>query len=176
MNCSRVFEQSTTEFERKCLLGAKEIKFLIHLLSRGGVRPDSEKVGSIANFPRLKNIHVVKSFIRLCSYCRRVIQNFSEETRPLQKLLQEQVKSFWITKPQMSFETLQRAFTSDPVFGLFDHNAPTELHTNASGYGLEAVLVQVFDNKGKVIAYSSRTFDKGEMNHSTTERESLAVI
>ncbi|GBN69601.1 hypothetical protein AVEN_73176-1, partial [Araneus ventricosus] len=54
------------------------------------------------------------------------------------------------------------ALTSDPVLGLYDENSPTEIHTDASGYGIGAVLVQIQKEVEKVIAYASRTLTKAE--------------
>ncbi|GFY05885.1 hypothetical protein TNCV_4405511 [Trichonephila clavipes] len=71
---------------------------------------------------------------------------------------------------------LRKHFTSDPVLGMYDERASTEIHTDASGYGIGAVLVQIQNNVEKVIAYASRTLTKAEKNYSTTERECLAIV
>ncbi|GFT65011.1 retrovirus-related Pol polyprotein from transposon 17.6 [Trichonephila clavipes] len=71
---------------------------------------------------------------------------------------------------------LKKALTSDPVLGMYDERASTEIHTDASGYGIGAVLVQIQNNVEKVIAYASRTLTKAEKNYSTTERECLAIV
>ncbi|KAG8172628.1 hypothetical protein JTE90_021269 [Oedothorax gibbosus] len=111
-----------------------------------------------------------------CSYYRRFIPNFCHKAQPQQELLQKDVTFAWHQEHQASFQELKTALTSDPVLGLYDENAKMELHTDASGYGIGAVLVQIQDGKERVIAYASRTMSKAEINYSTTERECLAVV
>lgn len=161
---------------KKCTFCARQINILGHLVSREGIRPDPEKVRAVQNFPVLKNIRDVRSFLGLCSYYRRFIKDFCVQARPLQELLKNDSKFTWGVDQKEAFENLKTALTSEPVLGLFDGNAPTELHTDASGYGIGAVLVQLQVGKERVIAYASRTLTKAEKNYSTTERECLAAV
>ncbi|UYV82739.1 K02A2.6-like, partial [Cordylochernes scorpioides] len=109
-------------------------------------------------------------------YYRRFIRNYADIARPLNALLSKGTKFEWNTAQEGAFRKLKIALTSKPVLGHFDDDAPTELHTDASGYGIGAVLAQKQGSDEKVIAYASRTLLRAEQNYSTTERECLAII
>ncbi|GFW45498.1 retrovirus-related Pol polyprotein from transposon 17.6 [Trichonephila clavipes] len=161
---------------KKCLIAAQEVKILGHLVSSNGVRPDPDKIKAVRNFPTPKNIHDIRSFLGLCSYFRRFIKGFCYLAEPLQSLLKSGVEFHWGPEEVEAFNSLKKALTSDPVLGMYDERASTEIHTDASGYGIGAVLVQIQNNVEKVIAYASRTLTKAEKNYSTTERECLAIV
>lgn len=46
----------------------EEIHFLGHIISKDGVRMDPDKIKAIQDWPDLKTVHEVRSFIGLCSY------------------------------------------------------------------------------------------------------------
>ncbi|GFX75308.1 transposon Tf2-6 polyprotein [Trichonephila clavipes] len=104
------------------------------------------------------------------------LEGFCYLAEPLQSLLKSGVEFHWGPEEVEAFHSLKKALTSDPVLGMYDERASTEIHTDASGYGIGAVLVQIQNNVEKVIAYASRTLTKAEKNYSTTERECLAIV
>ncbi|UYV75437.1 hypothetical protein LAZ67_13000274, partial [Cordylochernes scorpioides] len=75
-----------------------------------------------------------------------------------------------------AFEVLKTALISEPVLGHFDESADSHLHTDASGHGFGAVLLQIQGGKERPIAYASRSLTKAKNNYSTTEKECLAVV
>ncbi|GFU05399.1 retrovirus-related Pol polyprotein from transposon 17.6 [Trichonephila clavipes] len=107
---------------------------------------------------------------------KRFIKGFCYLAEPLHSLLKSGVEFHWGPEEVEAFNSLKKALTSDPVLGMYDERASTEIHTDASGYGIGAVLVQIQNNVEKVIAYASRTLTKAEKNYSTTERECLAIV
>ncbi|KAG8191006.1 hypothetical protein JTE90_010864 [Oedothorax gibbosus] len=89
----------------------------------------------------------------------RVIRDFCSRAKPLQELLKGGSKFYWKAE---SFDDLKKALTSRPVLALFDENSPTELHTDASRYGIGgAVLVQQQKGKERVIANGPCLKQKG---------------
>ncbi|UYV72818.1 hypothetical protein LAZ67_10000882 [Cordylochernes scorpioides] len=161
---------------KKCLFGTKRIRVFGHLVDSKGIYPDPEKIEAIAKFPTPKSITDVRSFIGLCSYYRRFIENFAEKAAPLHEVLKKDNKFMWNSDQQDAFDSVKKALMSEPVLAYFEEQLPTELHTDASGYGIGAVLVQINDGKERPVGYASRTLSKAEKNYSTTERECLAAI
>ncbi|UYV72119.1 hypothetical protein LAZ67_9001873 [Cordylochernes scorpioides] len=161
---------------KKCLFGSRRIKILGHLVDANGIHPDPDKVEAVSKFPRPKNISELRSFLGLCSYYRRFIENFADKARSLHDLLKTEKQFYWDAAQEKAFEVLKTALISEPVLGHFDESADTHLHTDASGHGIGAVLLQIQGGKERPIAYASRSLTKAENNYSTTEKECLAVV
>ena len=82
----------------------------------------------------------------------------------------------WGDKEQAAFETLRECLITPPIVAFPDFNKEFLIFTDASNYGIGAVLSQIQDEKEVVIAYSSRHLNSAERNYSAIEREALAII
>ena len=74
-----------------------------------------------------------------------------------------------------SIDQLKEILISDRVLALPNYNT-FKLETDASGYGVGAVLSQQVNKQWKPIAYFSKHLSSTERNYSTSERELLAIV
>ncbi|HSN23183.1 MAG TPA: reverse transcriptase family protein, partial [Methylomicrobium sp.] len=160
----------------KCQLFCQEVHFLGHVISAAGVAADPEKVKAVASWPRCRNLTELRSFVGLASYYRRFIARFADIARPLHQLTGKGQPFVWEAAQENAFQTLKERLITAPILASPRDEGEYVLDTDASLYGLGAVLQQKQDGEIRVIAYASRTLSCAERNYSTTRRELLAVI
>ena len=160
----------------KCTLLQKTISFLGHVISENGVATDPSKIQAVQDWPVPTNITEVRSFIGLCSYCRRFVQDFARVAEPLHKLTGKRARFEWDDTCQGAFEELKYRLISSPILAMPQDEGEYRLDTDASNDAIGAVLSQVQHGQERVIAYASRLLNKAERNYCVTRRELLAVV
>ncbi|MCO5582952.1 hypothetical protein L7F22_036855 [Adiantum nelumboides] len=98
----------------------EEIHFLGHIVLKDGVRMDLAKIKAIQDWPEPVNLHEVRSFFGLCSYCRRFIRFFPEIASPLHDLTRKGVLFRFGEREQQAFKLLKEKLTTEPVLILPD--------------------------------------------------------
>lgn len=127
--------------KKKCSFAKSKVDHLGHIISEKGVEVDPEKIRAIKAWPLPTNVREVRGFLGLTSYYRKFVQHYGMIAAPLTQLLK--IGGFkWSMEAQEAFIKLQQAMVSLPVLALPDFSIPFEIETDASGYGLGAVLVQ----------------------------------
>ena len=136
----------------KCSFAQERIKFLGHIVERGRIRIDLEKVRAIQEWKAPTKLKELRSFLGLANYYRRFVEGYSRRATPLTKLLKKGVTWTWIDRCVEAFKSLKEAMMRDLVLTLPDVSKPFEVQTDASDYALGGVLVQ----EGHPVAYESR--------------------
>ncbi len=153
----------------------KELKYLGFIVGQNGIKVDPAKTAAVQEWPRPGNVHEVRKLLGFGNYMRRFIAGYANLVRPMNELLRKEAPFIWSDECEQALIGLKRALVEAPVLTLpdFAENAPPfEMVTDASGYGLGAVLKQ----GGKIVAYESRSMTPADRNYGVGEQELLAVI
>nr|AAR89852.1 putative polyprotein [Oryza sativa Japonica Group]ABF99511.1 retrotransposon protein, putative, Ty3-gypsy subclass [Oryza sativa Japonica Group] len=123
----------------KCEFWLKEVAFLGHVISAGGVAVDPAKVEAVTEWKAPKSVTEIRSFLGLAGYYRRFIEGFSKIARPMTQLLKKEKKFVWSEQCQESFEQLKEKLTSAPILVLPDIRKDFVIYCNASRQGLGGI-------------------------------------
>ena len=170
----------------KCVFMQKSIKYLGHVFDASCLRPDPDKVEAILKAPQPQNREKLESFLGMVQYYGRHVPELSTLSGPLNELRRNNVVFKRTPKQHSSFEKLKTELARQRVLTHFDDKRELFLATDASEYGVAAVLFhkatpEVGSNikaqtGEKVISYASRTLSTAERNYSQIDKEALAII
>ncbi|XP_075131928.1 uncharacterized protein LOC142204512 [Leptodactylus fuscus] len=169
----------------KCRLLQEEIEYLGHRISGRGVQPSSEKIAAVRDWPTPTTLREVRAFLGLAGYYRRFVKDFAHKAEPLNALLRNTARGPkaqcvpWGIEQERAFQTLKDALTNPPILAYADYHLPFQLYTDASQYGLGAVLSQIQNGEERVIAYGSwslRDSERNPANYSSFRLELLALV
>ena len=190
---SRTFKQHLEDLEKvfqllksyglrlkltKCSFARLSIGYLGYIVSRQGVSPNPSKVKAISEFPAPKNVKQLSTFLGMAGYYRRFIRTFAAKVHPLLRLTRKTVQWAWGQGEQTSFDSIKDCLISAPILAYPDFRRKFIIHTDASDYGIGAVLAQMqpepnAENSREVevaIAYSSKHLTDCQVKWSTTEK------
>jgi hypothetical protein len=80
----------------KCEFWMKQVAFLGHVISKGGISVDPSKVQDVLSWNAPMSVGDIWSFLRLAGYYRRFIEEFSKISKPMTELLEKDKKFEWI--------------------------------------------------------------------------------
>jgi hypothetical protein len=146
----------------KCAFWLKEVPFLGQIISAEGITVDPSKAQEVLDWKSSRSVTQICSFLRLAGYYRRFISNFSKIAKPI-KLLKKEAKFKWSPQCKEAFLTLKKLLTTAHVLAQPDIEKSFDVYYDASGTGIEGVLMQ----DGHAIAYVSRQLQCHEEHYPT---------
>lgn len=142
-----------------------------------GLHPDESKLEAIRNAPVPENVHQLRSFIGLITYYSKFLPNLASRLAPLHALLQHHQQWKWGAVENKAFNDAKTALQSSTLLVHYDPSRSLLLATDASPYGLGAVLSHVTDSGvDQPITFASRSLSPAEKNYSQLEKEALAIV
>ncbi len=174
----RLREHGLTAKPKKCQFGMRFCVYLGHIVGGGQVRPEVSKLQAVEGFPVPTTKKAVRAFLGLTGYYRRFIPDFASVAAPLTDLTRKNVPNHvpWNSTCNRAFQELKRRLCNAPVLQSPDFTQPFVIQTDASDYGVGAVLSQRdSDGCDHPVAYFSKKLLPREQNYSTVEKECLAI-
>ena len=162
----------------KCKFGYEAIGFMGAILSgeKRGVDPYKAKVFSEMLRPR--GGKEVQSVLGFANFLQDFIPLYANIVGPLEKLraVKKISEEDWESSGgKKAFETLKEVLSNTPVLHNLDWAEPFFLETDASQYGVGAVLFQKGKDGGeRYIDFAAKAFNKAQQNYSAGKRELLA--
>ena len=80
------------------------MKFLGHLVSAEGVRPNPSNVEKIVKWPIPKNVTGVRALLGMGNYYQRFIRDYSKRMKPLTELTKDNVPFEWTVECDRAVE------------------------------------------------------------------------
>lgn len=174
---NRLAEASLTLNLAKCEFGKATVTYLGRQVGQGQVLPIEAKVSAIAECPVPSTRRALRRFLGMAGYYRSFFRNFSTIIHPLTTLLSPQVDFVWTPECQYAFESAKSLLSHAPVLAAPDVSRPFQLEIDASAVGAGAVLLQEnIDGVGHPVSYFSHKFNKYQLNYSTIEKDTLALL
>ena len=168
----RAQEEGLVFNSAKCLIKQRSISFFGNTYTDNGITPDDDKVRDIQNKQTPENREDLLRFIGMMSYLSQFIPHFAEKAHTLRGLLKKDVPWMWDVDHEKSFDELKHAVSTSACLQYYDPTAPVQLEVDASMKGLGIALVQ----KGRPVAFGSKTLTECQSRYSNIEREMLAIV
>ena len=153
-----------------------EVKFMGHIISAEGVRPDPGKVQAIVDIPIPETVKDIRTFLGMVGYYRKFLDKFADMTEPLTALLKKGAKVCISTEVARSVMKCKQALCSAPVLKFPNLKETFILTTDASQEAIGAVLSQKSDGGDHPVGFMSRKLSPAERRYSAIERELLGVV
>ncbi|RVW41092.1 Transposon Tf2-12 polyprotein [Vitis vinifera] len=129
---------------KKCLFAKPQLEYLGHLVSAKGVAADPNKISAMG---------------------------YGAISWPLTQQLKKDAFN-WNLEAEVAFQKLKTTMTTIPVLALPNFSQLFIVETDASGYGLGAVLMQ----SHRPVAYFSQVLTARERQKSIYERKLMAIV
>ena len=139
----RIENSGMTLKKEKCEFGRSEIKFLGHVISGVGVKPDPEKVRAILEILPPTTKTEAKRFTGMINYLSKFSSKISELCAPIYAVSGSRSIWMWDRVQQEAFEKIKLELSKAPVLCTFDLNKRHRVSVDASKNAIGAVLLQL---------------------------------
>jgi hypothetical protein len=108
----------------KCEFWLKQVAFLSHIISKGGIVVDPSKIQGVLIWNTPANGSDIRGILGLAGYYWMFIERFLKTTKHITELLRKDKKLKWMPACEASFQELKKQLTTAPVLVMRDMEKP----------------------------------------------------
>ena len=157
---------------KKLNLHKPEVKYMGHILSTKGLKPDLDKIQAVSQMPKPTCKQDTLSLLGFVNYLAKFLPRLPEIAQPIRELTTKKVVFVWSRQHDKAFEQVKKLVTEHPVLRYYDMNEEVTVQCDASEKGVEAALLQ----NGQPVAFATRTLSQVEQRYAQIEKECLAIV
>lgn len=156
----------------KTKLYQSEIKFLGHVFSEEGQKPDDDKVAAILKMKSPTSVAELQRFFGMVNYLGCFVKNLANHSVSLRELLKNDILWHWTERHEAEFNKLKQLITNAPVLTYYNPTKVLTLNVDASKNGIGCVL----SHDRNPIAFASATLTSSQENYAQIEKELFAIL
>ena len=160
----------------KCHLKQSSVKYLGHIVSGSGVKPDPSKVSANDDLKDPTIVPEPHRALGLFTYVARFIPELATISAPLRQLPHTDTEWFWDSPQQDTFDRLKELAVSAPCLVHYNPKHPIMVSADSSSYCIGGVLLQKHDGNWRPVTYASRSLTNTEQGYSQIEKECLEAV
>jgi hypothetical protein len=147
------------------------------VLDERGISPDPEKTKAIRQMHPPGNVSELRRFLGVVNQFGKLSHRLASLSQPLRELLKKNNSWIWGQQQASVFTDIKSEIAKNVVLDHYDLEAETKLATDASSYGLGAVLLQRQSHTSdwRPVTFASRSLTETERHYAQIEKEALAV-
>ena len=161
----------------KCVFFAPEVSYLGYIISKDGLCASEERVQAILQYAMPTDLKQLESFVGKLNYYGKFLPAFASVCAPLNQLRCKDTPWKWSAECTAAFDELKQMLADKTRLVHFDPEKPIVLATDATPYGIGAVISHVLpDGSEEPIAFASKTLSKAERGYAQVEKDGLSIV
>ena len=182
---SRCIERNVFLKFSKSFIGFTKVHFFGYDCQHSKYQLSQERKDGISKIPFPANLKQMQSFLGAALFFKSFVPHYSTKTAHLNDMIHKDFPwnkpSEWKEDYKKIFEDFKQALVNATANYYPNYELPWILRTDASNFGVGAVLLQVFNNPAtnqveyQPIAFASKKFSDAAQRWSTIEQEAYGI-
>ena len=171
----RIRDSGMTLKKEKCQFGMTEVKFLGHLVSVQGIKPDPDKVTAIMALTPPTCKREARSLMGMVNYLNKFSKKLAEISGPIYAVTGAS-DFVWGPDQDAAFLLIKHEISKAPVLCAFNVHCKHRVSADSSRQALGAVLLQLnADDEWQPVEFASRKLTDAETRYAMIELEALGI-